>query len=290
MNILVTGANGQLGRELRLLAEGSTHHFVFTDISEIPGLPVEYLDILDAAAVEVLVQREKVDLIVNCAAYTDVERAEDDSEMARRLNADSPGILARTALHRDATLIHISTDYVFSGEGCTPVSEKDPVSPLSVYGKTKLAGEDAVRASGCKAIILRTAWLYSPFGKNFVKTMLRLTEERDSLNVVFDQTGSPTAAADLAEAILQIVDSAQLHKCGTYHFADEGVTSWYDFARAIAALGGRSCDIRPCLSAQFPTKAHRPKYSVLDKSLFRETFGIQIPWWYDSLKKCIDRL
>lgn len=290
MNILVTGANGQLGRELRLLAQGSSHRFVFTDIAEIPGLPVERLDILDAGAVDRLSDRESIDLIINCAAYTDVERAEDEPEMAMRLNAEAPANLARTALRRNAFLVHISTDYVFPGDACTPIPEDAPTQPLSVYGKTKLAGEEAVLDTRCKAIILRTAWLYSPFGKNFVKSMLRLTEERDSLNVVFDQTGSPTAAADLAAAILYIVDSAQLQKCGVYHYTDEGVTSWYDFARAIAALGGNACEIRPCRSSQFPTKARRPQYSVLDKTLFRETFGIRIPWWMDSLKQCIDRL
>lgn len=290
MNILVTGANGQLGRELRLLAQGSSHCFVYTDISEIPGLPVERLDILDADAVDAIADRESIDLIVNCAAYTDVERAEDDFDLAMRLNAEAPANLARTAGRRNAVLVHISTDYVFAGDGCSPISEDAPVRPLSAYGKTKRAGEEAVLASGCGAIILRTAWLYSPFGKNFVKTMLRLTKEKDSLNVVVDQTGSPTAAADLAAAILSIVDSGQLHKYGIYHYTDEGVTSWYDFARAIAALGGHSCDIRPCRSEQFPTKARRPQYGVLDKTLFRETFGIQIPWWYDSLKQCMDRL
>lgn len=290
MNILVTGANGQLGRELRLLAQASAHRFLFTDITELPGLPVQRLDVLDAAAVDAIVQREAVGLIINCAAWTDVERAEDEPEAAMRLNAQAPANLAQAALRAGATLIHISTDYVFSGAGCTPLSEHDAPAPLSVYGKTKLAGEEAVRASGCKAIILRTAWMYSPFGKNFVRTMLRLTAERERLDVVFDQTGSPTAAIDLAAAILRIVDSGQLHKCGTYHYTDEGVTTWYDFARTIAAAAGHTCDIRPCRSDQFPVKAVRPHYGVLDKRLFRETFGFQPPWWPDSLKKCLERL
>lgn len=290
MNILVTGANGQLGRELRLLSEGSAHRFIFTDVTEIPGLSAERLDILDAAAVDAIAAREAVELIVNCAAWTDVERAEDEPEAAMRLNAQAPANLAAAALHCGATLIHISTDYVFAGTGCTPLREDDPTAPLSVYGKTKLAGEEAVRASGCKSIILRTAWMYSPFGKNFVKTMLRLTAERDTLDVVFDQTGSPTCAADLAAAILQIVDSGQLHKCGTYHYTGEGVTTWYDFTCAIAAAAGHQCDIRPCRSEAFPTKAVRPHYGVLDKTLFRKTFGIALPWWPDALKKCLERL
>ena len=290
MNILVTGANGQLGRELRLLAAGSAHHFLFTDVTEAPGLDGKYLDILDADAVEKTMVEAAVELIVNCAAWTDVERAEDAPEIAMRLNAEAPAILARAALRSGATLMHISTDYVFPGTGCVPSLESDEPCPLSVYGKTKLAGEEAVRATGCKAIIFRTAWLYSPFGKNFVKTMLRLTAEREQLDVVFDQTGTPTCAADLASAILYIVDSGQLDKCGTYNYTDEGAVSWYDFACAVASLAGNACTIRPCRSEQFPVKARRPHYSVLDKSLFVETFGIRPPWWLDSLKKCLDRL
>lgn len=290
MNILITGANGQLGRELRLLAEGSAHRFVFTDVTELPGLPVERLDILDAAAVEKCVREHQAELIVNCAAWTDVERAEDEPELAMKLNAQAPGNLAQAALGAGATLVHISTDYVFPGTGCTPLREEDEAGPLSVYGKTKLAGEETVRASGCKAIILRTAWLYSPFGKNFVKTMLRLTAEKERLAVVADQTGCPTCAADLAAAILQIADSGQLHKCGTYHYAGEGATTWYDFTRAIADVAGHTCDIRPCRSEEFPTKARRPHYGVLDTTLFRETFGIRPQWWLGALKKCLERL
>jgi len=290
MNILVTGANGQLGRELRSFSSTSHHRFVFTDVSQAPENPVEYLDILDTEAVEAMVGREDVGLIVNCAAYTDVEKAEDEPEKAMRLNADAPAILAAAAKRKGAVLIHISTDYVFSGNGCAPLREDYPTGPASVYGKTKLAGEEAIRTSGCEYIILRTAWLYSPYGKNFVKTILGLASGRKELNVVCDQVGSPTAAADLAAAIMHIVGSGQIHKCGIYHFTDEGAISWFDLAAAICRLAGLSCEVHPCRSSQFPTKARRPAYSVLDKTLFTETFGMRPPWWFESLDRNIRRI
>lgn len=290
MNILVTGANGQLGTELRLGSAGSAHRFIFTDVSDLPDVETVHLDITDRKAVEIVCASESVDLIVNCAAYTAVDAAEDDVRMARLLNATAPSILADAAVRHGASLIHISTDYVFPGTGSTPIPETAQPGPRSVYGRTKLEGEDAIRRSGCNAIIIRTAWLYSPFGKNFVKTMAGLTSRNGSVSVVYDQVGSPTSAADLAAAILHIIDTGQTGKTGTYHFTDEGAVSWYDVACAVNELCGNSCKVRPCLSSQFPSKVDRPHYSVLDKSLFRETFGFEIPYWRESLKICIDRL
>lgn len=290
MNILVTGANGQLGTELRLKSAESRHRFVFTDVTEVPGADTVNLDITNIDAIRLVADSERIDLIINCAAYTAVEKAEDDRKMADLLNHKAPGYLADVAKERGATLIHISTDYVFPGNGCVPVQESAAVSPRSVYGHTKLDGEKAVCNSGCNYIILRTAWLYSPFGNNFVKTMRRLTADNDSIQVVFDQVGTPTYAADLASAILHIVDNGLLGHKGIYHFSDEGAVSWYDFAQHIRRLCGNVCDIRPCLSAAFPTKAERPHYSVLDKTLFKETFGFRPPYWLDSLEDCIKRL
>ena len=290
MNILVTGANGQLGTELREAALRSDHRFFFTDVSRLPGVETIYLDITNRDAVRLICDSERIDLIINCAAYTNVDKAEDDYALADLLNHQAPGHLAAVAKERGATLIHISTDYVFQGERCTPCREDWPTDPLGVYGVTKLLGEQAVAASGCKFILFRTAWLYSPFGKNFVKTMRQLTAERDSLNVVFDQVGTPTYAADLAALILHVVETGQLDKTGIYHYSNEGVCSWYDFACAIRDLSGTVCDIRPCHSDEFPSKARRPHFSVLDKTLVKQTFGVTVPHWYVSLKKCIDRL
>ena len=232
-----------------------------------------------------------MDVIVNCAAYTDVAKAEDDIGFADLLNHVAPGNLASVARERGATLIHISTDYVFHGDASVPYREDDEPHPLGVYGSTKLQGEDAVRSSGCKYLIFRTAWLYSPYGKNFVKTMRRLTEEKPLVKCVFDQVGTPTYAADLAAVILKVIADGALDRTGIYHYTDEGVISWYDFAQAIARLSGHTaCDIRPCHSDEFPSKAARPHYSVLDKTRVKETFGVEIPYWLDSLQECIKRL
>jgi dTDP-4-dehydrorhamnose reductase len=290
MNILVTGANGQLGTELRNVSSGSKDHWIFTDVNELPGVETVSLDITNDSAVKIICDSEKVDLIINCAAYTNVDMAEDDPSMAELLNHVAVKNLAEVAAERDASLIHISTDYIFNGEASTPIAEDAQPSPLGIYGATKYAGECAIQRSGCKAMILRTAWLYSPYGKNFVKTMRSLTAGRDSLNVVADQVGTPTYARDLAEFIAGIVAKRQLSLTGIYNFTDEGVTSWYDFAVAICRMSGNVCDIRPCTSQQYPTKARRPHYSVLDKSKVKEVFGVSLPWWQDSLRKCIDRI
>ena len=290
MNILVTGANGQLGNELRVQHTASADRFVFTDVTEVPGVETHFLDITDPAAIRRTCEAEGIDVIVNCAAYTNVDGAEDNADAAQLLNCLAPKYLAEVAHERRAALIHISTDYVFSGTGCTPLTEKDVPDPRSVYGRTKLAGERAVLQSGCRSIILRTAWLYSPVGRYFVKTMLRLTAERDSLQVVYDQVGTPTSAADLAAAILHILSTRQLDRTGIYHYSDAGAISWYDFAQEICALAGNRCRISPCLSSEFPSKVARPHYSVLDKTLIQTTFGVAVPYWQDSLKDCINRL
>ena len=291
MNILVTGANGQLGTEIRNLSEGMGHRFIFSDVNAVPGRETVYLDITNLEAIRIVCASEAVDVIVNCAAYTDVAKAEDDIGFADLLNHVAPGNLAAVARERGATLIHISTDYVFHGDASVPYREDDEPHPLGVYGSTKLQGEDAVRSSGCKYLIFRTAWLYSPYGKNFVKTMRRLTEEKPLVKCVFDQVGTPTYAADLAAVILKVIADGALDRTGIYHYTDEGVISWYDFAQAIARLSGHTaCDIRPCHSDEFPSKAARPHYSVLDKTRVKETFGVEIPYWLDSLKECIKRL
>lgn len=285
MNILVTGADGQLGSEIRAAAGSSAHRFIFTDRPE--------LDITDPAAISALMQEQQVQVIINCAAYTQVDRAEDDVELADKLNHLAVANLAQAAAAADALLIHISTDYVFGGRGNTPFSEQDTPAPLGVYGRTKLAGEEAVRTSGCRYVILRTAWLYSTYGMNFVKTMRRLMHEREELKVVFDQVGSPTYAEDLAAAILQIIDSPALPEHpGTYHLTNEGVCSWYDFALSIRQLSGLegACRVLPCRSNEFPAKVQRPAFSVLDKAAIRRTFGVQIPHWTESLARCIARL
>lgn len=284
MNILVTGANGQLGREMQRLGAVSPNNYLFTDVAE--------LDITDALAVRQAAGQSRAEVIVNCAAYTDVERAEEDEAGADRLNRLAVENLAQAAAATGATLIHISTDYVFDGTACTPYGEEAATAPLGAYGRTKLAGERAVEASGCSYLILRTAWLYSAHGKNFLKTMLRLTAERETLSVVFDQTGTPTYAGDLALAIFSVIEGGQYKgNEGTYHFADEGVCTWYDFAVEIAAAAGHDkCRITPCRTAEFPTKAARPAYSVLDKSKFKATFGIEIPHWRESLLYCLKNM
>ena len=290
MNILVTGANGQLGTELRNITAGSRNRYIFSDVISLPGVETVNLDITNIEAIRIICESERIDVIVNCAAYTNVDKAEDDTQMAMLINSTAAGNLALVAGERGATLIHISTDYVFNGRTAIPYKEDHPTAPLGVYGSTKLAGEKEIEKSGCRWIILRTAWLYSPYGRNFVKTMRQLTEERDSLKVVFDQVGTPTYALDLASLIATIIDRGMLDRTGIYHFSNEGAVSWYDFAKAICELCGNTCDIKPCHTGEYPTKAVRPHFSVFDKTKVKETFGIAIPYWKDSLKDCIDRL
>ena len=276
--ILVTGANGQLGSELRVLSVNSNHEFLFTDVAE--------LDITNREAVDNYVSEHGAEIIVNCAAYTNVDKAEDDTEMADNINHLAVKNLAEVSAKYKLILIHISTDYVFDGSKNTPYLETDATAPLGVYGHTKLDGEKAVTDSGCDYLIIRTSWLYSSFGNNFVKTIRRLTAEKDSLKVVFDQVGTPTYAADLASAILEIIETGKYKSnSGIYHFSNEGVCSWYDFAIEIRNLSGNLCDIQPCHSDEFPSKVKRPNFSVLDKTKIKETFGLKIPYWKDSLIK-----
>lgn len=285
MNILVTGANGQLGNCMRNAARNSADNYIFTDAAE--------LDITDADAVNNAVKSNDIDVIVNCAAYTNVDKAEDDVDFAELLNSTAVRNLAEAAKANNATLIHISTDYVFGGsKGNTPRTEYEPVNPTGVYGLTKLHGEQAIRESGVNALIFRTAWLYSEYGKNFVKTMLNLTATKSDLKVVFDQAGTPTYAQDLADAIYHIIENRCFEgREGVYHYSNEGVCSWYDFTKVIAEIAGNNtCDIQPCHSAEFPSKVIRPSYSVLDKTKFKDMFGISVPYWTDSLKTCITNL
>ena len=285
MNILVTGANGQLGNCIRNAAKDSNHNYIFTDVAE--------LDITDAEAVKKAVKDNDIKVIVNCAAYTNVEKAESDADFAELLNAKAVRNLADAVKENDGTLIHVSTDYVFGGSlGNTPRSETEPVNPTGVYGVTKLHGEQQIEESGVKAIVIRTAWLYSEYGRNFVKTMLTLTSTRPELNVVFDQVGTPTYAQDLADVIAGIVETGKYAgNEGIYHYSNEGVCSWYDFTKMIAEIAGSTgCDIRPCHSDEFPSPVTRPSYSVLDKTKIKDTFGIRVPYWTDSLKKCIKNI
>lgn len=290
MNILVTGANGQLGTELRNAVAGSRDNYLFSDIVSLPNVETLCLDITDIDAVRIVCESERIDVIVNCAAYTNVDKAEDDRSTAMLVNCTAVGNLAKVAAERDAAMIHISTDYVFQGNIPMPCKENWPTEPLGVYGSTKLAGEKEIENSGCRSIILRTAWLYSPFGKNFVKTMLRLTKEKESIQVVFDQIGTPTYARDLASLIVKIITENRLDCSGIYHFSDEGAISWYDFAKAICEIGGNHCDIRPCHTEEYPSRAQRPRFSVLDKTKVKETFDVSIPYWRDSLIDCINRM
>ena len=291
MNILVTGANGQLGNEMRIAAKKSECRFIFTDVV---GDDILKLDITDADAVGKAVKENNIGVIVNCAAYTNVDKAEEEPEFAEMLNAAAVKNLAVAAKENDSLLIHISTDYVFGGSvGNTPRGENEPTNPTGVYGLTKLHGEEEIKNAGCRYVILRTAWLYSEFGKNFVKTMLNLTASKPKLNVVFDQVGTPTYAFDLAKVILTIIekfkDDADVRK--TYHFSNEGVCSWFDFTKMIAEYAGHfECDIQPCHSDEFPSKVIRPSYSVLDKTKIKRELDIKIPYWTDSLKKCIANL
>lgn len=282
MNILVTGANGQLGNEMQVLArENLQHTYFFTDVQE--------LDICDEQAVYAYVSEHKIDIIVNCAAYTAVDKAEDNVELCDKLNNIAPGYLARAAQANGAAMIQVSTDYVFDGTAHIPYTEEEPTCPASVYGSTKLAGEQNVMDHCEKAMVIRTAWLYSIYGNNFVKTMIRLGQERDSLGVIFDQIGTPTYANDLAKAIFAAINKGVVR--GIYHFSDEGVCSWYDFTIAIHRLAGiASCKVKPLHTADYPAKAPRPHYSVLDKTKIKDTFGIEIPHWEESLKRCINQL
>lgn len=279
-NILVTGANGQLGSELRSLATHSDNlNFVFTDIAE--------LDITDQDQICHTIEREDIDTVVNCAAFTAVDKAEDNLKLATQLNSEAPEKLARAINEKHGTIIHISTDYVFNGHNHTPYSENDTPCPQSVYGKTKAEGEQRVMQACEKSIVVRTAWLYSPYGNNFVKTMMRLGREREELNVVFDQIGTPTYARDLAQTIVKIINTGQ-KTYGIFHYTNEGATSWYDFAKAIhRAAGISSCRINPIRTSQYPTPASRPAYSLLDKAKIKQTYKIDIPHWQDSLNECV---
>ena len=281
--ILVTGANGQLGSEMRRLGEISPNEYIFTDVAE--------LDITDKDAVIAFTQQNNINVIVNCAAYTNVDKAEDDEATAELINATAVRSLAEAAKSADATLFHVSTDYVFGSEGNTPRTEDMPLNPLGAYGRTKLHGEQAIAEVGAKAIIIRTAWLYSEYGNNFLKTMLRLTKEKETLNVVFDQVGTPTYAGDLAMTIFSIIEGDYYNgNEGVYHFSNEGVCSWYDFAQEISTAMGHKCQISPCHSNEFPSKVTRPPYSVLDKTKIKRTFGVDIPHWRESMIYCLKRL
>ena len=282
MNILITGANGQLGNEMRVLSAGHpAHTYFFTDVEE--------LDICNAEGVKTFVKDNHIDIIVNCAAYTAVDKAEDNAELCDKLNHMAPGYLAEAAEAYGAGLIQISTDYVFDGTAHIPYTEDAPTCPNSVYGRTKLSGEQEVMSRCTRAMIIRTAWLYSTFGNNFVKTMLRLGRERESLGVVFDQIGTPTYAADLAQAIFAAIE--QGIKPGVYHFSNEGVCSWYDFTLAIHRLAGiTTCKVSPLHTDEYPAKAPRPHYSVLDKTKIKQTYNIEIPHWEKSLETCVKQL
>lgn len=285
MNILVTGANGQLGNEMRIVSQDSNDHYIFTDVAE--------LDITNLETIREMVAQEEVKAIINCAAYTNVDKAEEDEAFCELLNAKAVENLAIAMKEVDGLLVHVSTDYVFGGDPYnTPCTENKKGTPTGVYGKTKLQGEQNIQKIGCHHLIIRTAWLYSEFGKNFVKTMLNLTSTKPQLKVVFDQTGTPTYAYDLAAAIYDIVENRKYEgKDGIYHYSNEGVCSWFDFTKMIAEYAGNTvCDIQPCHSNEFPSPVKRPSYSVLDKTKIKETFGVKVPYWTDSLKKCIENL
>lgn len=293
MNILVTGANGQLGNEIRLFAKDSADRYIFTDVNQSEGVETVYLDITDPDAVSAMVRDNDVKCIINCAAYTNVDAAESNEALAEKLNAAAPENLARAMKEANGLLVHVSTDYVFGKEPYnTPCRETQKGTPTGVYGLTKLHGEQRIAATGCRHIIIRTAWLYSEFGKNFCRTMLTLTATKPQLKVVFDQCGTPTYAGDLAKAIVDIVSTRKdAGNEGIYHYSNEGVCSWYDFTKMIAEYSGQTgCDIQPCHSDEFPSPVTRPAYSVLDKTKFKQTFGFEIPYWTDSLKKCITNL
>ena len=310
MNILVTGANGQLGNAMRLIAQGGDN-YIFTDVNQVEGVDTIYLDITDFEAVRHMVAEHRVGVVVNCAAYTNVDAAETNTSLAEKLNAEAPENLSRAMKEVDGLLIHISTDYVFGGESYNrPCTEDQQGTPTGVYGLTKLRGEQRIIATGCHHVIIRTAWLYSEFGKNFCKTMLQLTATKPQLKVVFDQVGTPTYALDLAKAIVVIIAdykretslssssfSSSYSKSGIYHYSNEGVCSWYDFAKMIQQFASElithnselttHCDLQPCHSDEFPSPVTRPSYSVLDKTKIKNTFGVEVPYWTDSLRQCV---
>lgn len=305
MTILVTGANGQLGSEMRLVSTESADRYIFTDVVDLPGVETVKLDITDVDAVKAMVREYQVDVIVNCAAYTNVDKAETDQGLCALLNAKAPENLAVAIKEVGGLLVHISTDYVFGGDPYnTPCTEDRTGTPTGVYGRTKLDGEKAILGVGCNHVIIRTAWLYSEYGRNFVKTMLNLTSSRLKLDVVFDQTGTPTYALDLAWAVAVVLADYKNHIChsersrgnsypntGIYHYSNEGVCSWYDFTKMIAEYAGHvDCDIRPCHSDEFPSPVKRPAYSVLDKTKIKSVFGLEIPYWTESLRKCLKNL
>ena len=296
MNILVTGANGQLGNEMRMVSKDTNDNYTFTDVVEVEGVETTLLDITDADAIRKIVNEKDIRCIVNCAAYTNVDKAESDEALCRKLNAEAPKLLAEAMKEVNGLLVQISTDYVFGGDPYNaPCREDQNGTPTGVYGKTKLEGERHIEAVGCDYVIIRTAWLYSEFGKNFVKTMLNLTATKPKLTVVFDQAGTPTYAYDLAKVIKTVLaDYANENpengysKAGVYHFSNEGVCSWFDFTKKIAELAGNTgCDIQPCHSDEFPSPVKRPAYSVLDKTKIKQTFGVKVPYWTDSLKRCM---
>lgn len=304
MNILVTGANGQLGNEMRIVTKGSKDKYIFTDVVEVEGYETAMLDITNIDTVRKMVEENDVKVIVNCAAYTNVDKAETDVELCEQLNAKAPENLAIVMKEVDGLLVHISTDYVFGGDPYnTPCKEEQKGTPTGVYGLTKLHGEYNIIAVDVNHVIIRTAWLYSEFGKNFLKTMMMLTATKPQLKVVFDQVGTPTYAYDLAQVIVKAIDDYKKEvthsistifnysKSGIYHYSNEGVTSWYDFTKLIAKIvGNTNCDVQPCHSDEFPSPVKRPAYSVLDKTKIKETFGITVPYWTDSLRKCVKNL
>jgi dTDP-4-dehydrorhamnose reductase len=282
MNILITGSNGQLGNEMQISAKNfPNHHFIYTDVAE--------LDICDKEALNAFIKANDVNWIVNCAAYTAVDKAEDDVELCYKINAEAVKNIGEVATANNAKVIHVSTDYVFDGNNYVPYTEDMPVCPSSVYGKSKLAGEEALMSTCSNTVIIRTAWLYSSFGNNFVKTMIKLGTERESLNVIFDQVGSPTYAADLAEAIMTII-SHESFVPGIYHYSNEGVCSWYDFTKSIHRKSDITCNVQAIETKDYPTRTPRPHYSVLNKAKIKSTYDIAVPHWEDSLDKCLSIL
>ena len=293
MNILVTGANGQLGNEIRIVAKDSCDKYIYTDVVEVEGMETTLLDITSLDAVRKMVSENEVKCIINCAAYTNVDKAETDEALCELLNAKAVENLALAMKEMDGLLVHVSTDYVFGGEVFSaPIKEETQPVALGLYGKTKLAGERAILKSGCSYVILRTSWLYSTYGKNFVKTMLNLTATKPQLKVVFDQVGTPTYAYDLAAAIYEIISERKYEdNDGVYHYSNEGVCSWFDFTKMIAEYAGHTeCDIQPCHSDEFPSPVKRPSYSVLDKTKIKQTFGVKVPYWTESLKVCLGNM
>ncbi len=294
MKILVTGSNGQLGNEIRILAKESQDTYVFTDVNTVEAVETTFLDITDFDAVRQIVKQNDINAIVNCAAWTNVDGAEDPEkyELVEKLNATAPENLAKAMKEVGGLLVHISTDYVFGAEPYnTPCKEDQQGTPTGVYGLTKLHGEQKIIATGCNYVIIRTAWLYSEFGKNFCKTMMNLTATKPELKVVFDQVGTPTYALDLAKAITVVLEKFDGTQTGVYHYSNEGVCSWFDFTKIIAEYNGTTaCNVQPCYSCDFPSPVKRPSYSVLDKNKIKTVFGVEVPYWTDSLKKCINNL